>query len=748
MIRHNPKDIGEIYERIPTWDNGTWKYTSFDSREEFALELETNYFKEPGTYELDDTVYEFRKQALIFQKRGYYCDYDDGDLGFNDYWDFEKLKSRKGVFYHNHGKSWYLPREYYFWINFLEITDKVKKSRQFSNIWDTQMWMALYEKIAELRYKHGVILKKRQFGSSFYHVARQVNILWFEDSAVLKMGASLDVYLTGTNGSWKFAQMYRTFLNKNTAWKRAMAGGVGGWTQKQEVNENGTTYDIGNNSTYQGLSFHQSDTNGVGGLTTEFFYEEAGIAPRMDKTLEFLLPAMEAGDITTGYFVAAGTVGDLAQCKPLRKFIYKPEQNGFYGIRNKWANNKGSIMITGLFVPEQYSMLPFIDKYGNSLVDEAVERLDELYEKWEKDLDVDVCQIRKSQRPKTLEIAFSAKGESHFPIGLITGQKLKIEDGEYPYEVLDLEEGIDGKILVSKSNKAPIRTFPVDKKMVDKSGAIEVWERPDCNGSEIVPEWGIYYASVDPVFEGKTISSDSLCTINVYKNPIQVTRYDEHGKATTFIDGDKVVCSWAGRFDDINDTHKRLELIIRWYNAWTIVEVNVSLFVVHMIHWKLQKYLVPKSEMIFLKEHGHNAGTFQEYGWKNTGDMFHKTLLPYLIAYVKEKIDFDTDVNGNITNVMYGIERIPDIMALEEMLQYEVGLNVDRLISLAALIAFVKLQNANRGYKKRIESDEYDNFDNSDKMSKLPIRSPYRHMGKPTSNKMLKPQRSPFRNLK
>ena len=49
--------------------------------------------------------------------------------------------------------------------------------------------------------------------------------------------------------------------------------------------------------------------------------------------------------------------------------------------------------------------------------------------------------------------------------------------------------------------------------------------------------------------------------------------------------------SWAGRFDDINETHKKVRVIVRWYNAWTIVEANVSLFIVHMIATKMQKYL-------------------------------------------------------------------------------------------------------------------------------------------------------------
>ena len=743
MIKYNPKKIGKIYENIPTWDNGVWRLTSYNTREEFAGDLEMTYFREPGNYAFDESVEIFNSEARKFNEDGYYCEFLEGTIDFEDYWNDQKLKSRKGLFVINGDNKWYLTRDYYFWINFLPIIDKVKRDTAFPDVWDTQMWMSTYEFIAELKFKHAVVLKKRQFGSSFYHVAKLINYMWFEKAPVLKMGASLETYLTGVNGSWKFAQMYRTFLNKETAWTREMnPGTVGEWVQKQEVNEGGRKYDVGLMGTMQSISFQQSDTAGVGGLTTYFFYEEAGIAPSMDKTVEFLLPAMEAGDITTGTFIAAGSVGDLDQCQPLRKYIYKPQENGFYGIRNRWVNDKGTETITGLFVPEQYSMPPFIDDYGNSLVDQAVNRLDELYAEWERDLDPDVCQIRKSQRPKNMEVAFSARGESRFPLALVNSHKLDIDDGKYGYELIELEEDIKGDIIPKRTTKSPILEFPVDKKLTDKRGSIVVWDRPDDNA-----EWGTYYASVDPVSEGKTTSTDSLCSIYVYKNAVQVTTYNE-GKMSTHVEGDKIVCSWAGRFDDINETHKRLELIVKWYNAWTIVEANVSLFIVHMIQHNLQKYLVPKSEMIFLKEHGHNKGTFQEYGWKNTGTIFVNNLLTYLIESLKEKIHEETDESGNVTKTTFGIVRIPDAMALEEMRQYEYGLNVDRLISLSALIAFVKLQNANKGYKKRFETDDKEYLEKSDEIYNLKGKSAFRNIGRTSNRNSKRPKRNAFRNIK
>ena len=149
--------------------------------------------------------------------------------------------------------------------------------------------------------------------------------------------------------------------------------------------------------------------------------------------------------------------------------------------------------------------------------------------------------------------------------------------------------------------------------MQDKTGVLVVWERPVKN-----PGFGMYYASVDPISEGKTTTSDSLCSIYVYKNSTEVIRETPDGYES-FIENDKIVAAWCGRHDDINKTHEQLEKIIEWYNAWTVVENNISLFIQYMISRKKQRYLVPKQQILFLKDLGSNNTVYQEYGWKNTG---------------------------------------------------------------------------------------------------------------------------------
>ena len=731
------------YKEVPTYDHVTkaWSVTTFDTHDDFRDFL-VPLFKEPGKYNFDETSLIFNEEGRKFQKQGYYTQAPFKTKDFIHYWDDQKAKCRNGVIYHNNGNTWYLSRDYYMWLNFLPIYDKEEKRFDFAKVRDAQYHMALYEHLAELHYKHAIILKKRQIASSYFHMAKLINQWIFEEGAVLKIGASLKDYIN-EKGSWKFLNEYKNFINEHTAWYRpSEPDKVGAWIQQIKVRIGGRDTYKGFKSSINSYSFEKDPTNGVGGPVTYFFHEEAGIAPKMDDTYGFMKPALKSGHLITGQFIAAGSVGDLDQCEPLKKYILAPEENGFYGVETNLIDNNGTLGVSGLFIPEQWSMPPYIDQYGNSLVEEALAALDIEFEKMKKDLDPAAYQLTISQQPRTIEEAFATRKVSVFPTHLVSKQLQRIVEKEYSVEYLDLSRNAEGKIIDKPSRKTPIMEFPLSKKTEDKEGVICIYERP-CKD----PQFGMYYASVDPVGEGKTTTSDSLCSIYVYKNPVEVITDDGEGRIGNKLERDGIVASWCGRFDDIVKTHERLEMIIEWYNAWTVVENNVALFIQYMISRKKQKYLVPKDMILFLKDIGANRNVFQEYGWKNVGTLFKGNLLSYGIEFLKEELDHETKADGEIVKTIYGVERIPDPMLLKEMQAYRDGLNVDRIVAYCALVAFAKVQQSNRGFSKRIEVTN-PNLVNSQKFSKLNWGA-FRHMGQTRSSEpgMQKPSRNPFKNI-
>ena len=630
-----------MYKSIPTYKEGKWTVTDFKTLEDF-IDFVNEVFKVPGQYLFDETSYLFNEQATLFNKQGFYCDKPMRSKDFMTYWEDQKNKCRNGVIFINKNKAWYITRDYYMWLNFLPIFDKEEKKYGFAKVRDAQYHMALYELLGELQSKHAAILKKRQIASSYFHMAKIINQYWFEEGSICKIGASLKDYIND-KGSWKFLDEYATFLNEHTAWYRPNnPDKVLLWEQKIEVRIDNRKTQRGLRSKIQGASFEKNATTGVGGPCTYFFHEEAGIAPKMDQTYEYIRPAMSSGMMTTGQFIAAGSVGDLDQCEPLKRMIMNPEANGILGVETDLMDDKGTIGIAGLFIPEQWSMPPYIDSYGNSKINDALDAIKTERTDWKRELDPEQYQLRISQKPTNIAEAFAYRKASIFPQSFLSRQLKRIEDKQYSYEFLELERDKKG-ISATKSKRLPISEFPVNKKR------------------------------------------DDICRAPA--GALQISR-------------------------------------------------------------KKQKYLVPRSQMVFLKDLGSNNNVFQEYGWKNTGTLFKSHLISYAIEFIRESIDEELDDNGDVIKTRYGVERIPDKMLITEMLQYYPGLNVDRLVSFAALVAFAKMQQANRGYIKRKEKDKsLDSLDNSQNLYKLSMR-PFSNIGRSNKYTKNKKRRNPFKNIK
>jgi len=732
-----------MYIEIPTYDvvKEEWSQTQFETRELY-VEFLWSIFKEPGKYEFDETSLLFNKEARLFNKYKVFTTAPYRSKDYIAYWDDQKEKCRKGVIFKGRKNTWFLARDYYMWVNFLPIYNKEVARFTFADIRDAQYHMALYEEIAKQSYKHAAILKKRQIASSYFHAGKMINMFYFEEGSVSKMAGSLKDYIN-EKGTWRFLEEYRNFLNTHTAWYRPCnPDKVLNWEQRIEVNQGGKKRDVGLKSVIFGLALEKDPTNGVGGPCTLFYHEEAGIAPKMNMTVEYLLPAMKSGMTYTGMFVAAGSVGDLEQCEPLKEMIMNPIAKDVLAVETNLINAEGQIADCGLFIPEQWSMLPCIDQYGNSQVERALEMILEERLEWKKNLKPEDYQLRISQKPINIEEAFAYRKVSKFPLHLLTKQIRRIEDGDYFREFVDLNRDESGKIVAKESRKLPISDFPISPKTVDKEGVVVVYERPSKD-----PAFGTYYASIDPVSEGKTTTSDSLCSIFVYKTAQEVTKHKADGSIEQHIERDKIVAAWCGRYDDLNKTHERLEMIIEWYNAWTIVENNISLFIQYMISRRKQRYLVPKNQILFLKELSSNTNVYQEYGWRNVGTLFKTNLISYAIQFLEEEMDVETMADGTIVKTSFGIERIPDIMLLREMAAYREGLNVDRLVAFCALVAFAKVQESNRGYSKRVEREE-GNLDKSNKNAKLRV-SPFRHFGNENSStSALRKPRNPFKNMR
>ena len=177
------------YKKIPLYNakQDKWEEVSFNSQEEFGNKLDS-LFSDKCEYHFDETSLHFNTHARFFDKNGYYHNLTPKTKEWIEWWDFEKLKCTKGVFFKNGDKEWYLPREYYDWLNFLKLANKEQDGAfTFPYVLDIQYHLALYEKRAECHNKHSILCKRRQMASSLYHCAKLYNRYCFNENSVNKI---------------------------------------------------------------------------------------------------------------------------------------------------------------------------------------------------------------------------------------------------------------------------------------------------------------------------------------------------------------------------------------------------------------------------------------------------------------------------------------------------------------------------------------------------------------------------------
>lgn len=695
------------YKKIPTYNVQTneWTETSFKSQAEFAKYLDT-LWNDECEYHFDETSFLFNQEARKFTKKGYYTDAPWASTEHKEYFAKEKNKCRRGVIYINGDKTWYVTRDYYMFLNFLPIANKEKGGiDSFMDVRDIQYHLALYEKRAEAHDLHAVLCKKRQMASSLYHCAKTINQVWFEKNAVCKIFASDKGYLEGDNGIWKFYEKYREHLNANTGWIRAFnPDQMLSWKQRKEINVDGNKQYLGLQSVLVGISLHQSATRGVGGMSTYGYHEEFGIAPKGDKTYEFFKPSVESGIFTTGMFIGAGSVGDLKQCKPLEKYIREPDKYKFLGTINTWVNKDRAPTLTGLYIPEHWGMPGFLDKYGNSDKQGALEWLQKQYSLAKDSIDPADYQLMLSQRPIYMDDAFKYREVSEFPIDKLEDQQSRIDvknkENLWKFKPVKclLKESDSGKIEMVEHGLPEEHKYPIQKGWEDKRGVVTIYELPDSEN----PPMFTYFGGVDTVEADYTKSSDSIATCDIVARGRRIKYKDATtGEIRIKIEGDKLVATYRGRYNPNDRTNEQIWLLIKMYNAFTLVERNKPNFINDMKRMGRERYLARETDLSIFKDlnTSHAFNTSSPYGFIKGEE--NSRLWSYMKdigkEYLLREYGYVYKNDGSILRPLRGIDRIDDYWLLEELIQYSPDKNTDRIISFFAALTLAKQFEIERG---------------------------------------------------
>lgn len=655
-------------------ETDAWTVTTFQTKESLA-EYVRGCVKVPGEYNLSNTA-KWKEQYTLWKKNGLYTTHIPNTRQWQKYWQDEIHKVKHGVIM----DGWYLPGFYYMYLNFMEIFIKELKKVLAPSVWDSDYHFMLYIMRCIMEGHHAVVVKTRQRGYSYKIMAILYwSYCWFEGS-INTMGASDKFYVEKT---WAYAEVYRNFVNTKTPWLRGPQVPKSlEWTERK-LDENGNY--VGNNSLLKGISFQQSATKGVGGYQSFFYYEEAGIAPTLLETIEYLLPALKAGNEVTGTIIVSGSVGDLEDCKDLKSLFNDPEKYGFLGVSNVW-DDKPDRSTCGFFVPHTWSLTGFMDEEGNSHVAEAEKDIKVRRDKDKESLAPEKYQLRISQNPLSPAEAFAFRKNSYFPQWLVQRQQDRLTIEKPSNKAVVLFEDGDGKVkfrFAEDKDPLPITNWPL-KDGQDKRGCVVIKEFPEDN-----PEMFSYFAGVDPVATDVTTTSESLFSVTIFKNLVETKYEDEEGNIKTKVSGFCPVAWWVGRLEDIPSTNKQAEMLLKYYNAKANVESNVPNFINHLQQKGQQRLMFTKQEIGFLEDMKFNENVHKQYGTHMTPNI-KSYILQNIKDYITEELDHVRKDSGEVVRTIYGIERITDPGLLEELKQYRDGVNTDRIISFGLALSVAK----------------------------------------------------------
>lgn len=674
-------------KNIPTYstETGEWTTTSFELRSQF-LEYADSLWKLPGEYNLKNT-HLWRECALKFQKDKRYCDYDVKTDEAKMFWAFEKKKIGQGIIIDGQ----YIPGEYYFYLNFCPIIDKIKGINDFPEVWDSDYHFYIYCLRAQLRDLNAVVVKARQRGYSLKIVSRLVRNLWFIQNSVNKM-LGYEEDFVNDKGSWRFAVMYRDFLNTHTPWYRDFEPDESlNWEQKRTVIEGNfetKKRQKGLRSKLVAATTKKNPAKAVGGGIYELFHEEAGIAPNMDKVIEFAEAATKLGGVTTGFMIVSGAVGELKDAKPLETMCFEPAKYKFLGVDDVFSDTQNDGQI-GFFVPDFWNyvandpekgIVRCYDIDGNSDIELAKAYL---LKEEESQKGKESYILWKSQHPWNLQDAFNIREENIWPVKVIKDHQIHLRmtytplcvelyDNEtMPWGNNSNEYAVSHKISYNK----PINSLKVDPTK-DNRGVVEIDEMPIDNAP-----YGLYYAGIDPIRPVNTVTSKSLMSVCIFK-----AAHMKEGKLIT----DYPVARYTGRYPTWEETYEVCLKLCKFYNARIAVENNVSGFQEWIIRKNLSYMLMHRREIYIINELMPNSTIRDEIGIRMEG-VFKQKALEFAISYVDEILSSSLETvkqenNGEIIEkenikFTYGVTRLRDVMLLEEMMKFDSKLNTDRLVA-------------------------------------------------------------------
>ena len=522
----------------------------------------------------------FRQAAIFFKEHGAYTLAPPGTTDYIKYWDEETNRCLYGyVAPDGDAISGYN----YFYLNYspimklseVEYTDRYGNKRtrrerilEFPNFWDYDYYYFNAIEEAETEGKHLVVLKSRQRGYSFKGASMLVRNYELIPGSKSFAVASEQKFLIG-DGLLTKAWQIMDFIDKNTAWSKQRLTS----TRMERVSgfkitdEFGKQTEQGYLSSITGITLKNDPERLRGTRGKLVLFEEGGKFPNLETAWRVEQPAVETDDgVAFGLLIAFGTGGtEGGAFDGLKNLFYKPEAFNCLSFPNIWDDGQEQTKC-GFFVPswsnmestDQNGKQRFMDQYGNSLKEKAVEELIAQRNKV-KDGGASQTSIDRfiSERPLKPQEAVLELGKNIFPRQLLMNQLTRIRTNEKlrnMKHIVDLAWDGEGQVKATEKKSGDITTYHL-KKDDKPHGSIVIWEYPIKD-----PPFGLYIGGCDPYDHDESFTN-SLGSTFIFKRV-------KAGEAWN----DVIVAEYSGRPDTAEEYYENVRKLLIFYNARLLFE--------------------------------------------------------------------------------------------------------------------------------------------------------------------------------
>ncbi len=274
--------------------------------------------------------------------------------------------------------------------------------------------------------------------------------------------------------------------------------------------------------------------------------------------------------------------------------------------------------------------------------------------------------------PKKVDDIFLNEDSNIFKIEDAKKQQNKLLTTEPASWFVNLFLNDEGKVEWEQSKKRPIESFP-HKPSDDLDAPVVIYEHPIDNAPR-----GLYIAGVDSYRQGKAKYSSSLGTVYIYKRIHSISGEEYQ---------DMFVASYAARPDNKDVWENQARLLCKYYNALVLCENDEISFIEYMKAKGDAHMLIKMGEVTWLKDAVAATTVSREYGIHRSSEKIRDYLHSSLKKYLESTVYTETDENGSVIKEVLGVSKIFDPVLLEEIIQFNEDINVDRIIAAELAIA-------------------------------------------------------------